>query len=166
MGRASIIHPGTGHISVFRIDRGQPRYTTVRRERDRDERDRDERGRDEDDGTAGGSTSGGSDDSGEPGGDKPIEARGDEDWWRRVPGIVAPGKTLVMREFPDVGAIAGAMSEIKATARAVRQAPAPAPHIVLVARHRGPLDSARVLSLCDDLGREAVDATIVIDHRD
>jgi hypothetical protein len=151
MPNSSIIHPGPGHVSIFRIDGTRPGYTTLRRDRDKEEDgDKDKKNNDK------------KKDSDKTDDKKPIEGRGDEDWWRRVPGIIAPRGDPLVREFDNLGAVRGALAEIRATAAAV----APARDLLLITRHRGPLDASHVFALCDDLKRGGVDATIVIDHQD
>jgi hypothetical protein len=155
MQSRSIIHPGANHVSVFRFAGPQPQYRTLRRN-EHPHQDPDHKVDDKNENT------------GTEGDEKPplTEGRGDEDWWRRVPGIVAPDRSVMIRAFEDLQAIRGAVPEITAVARAAGGLQPQSPDFVLVARHVGPLDASHVFALGEDLGRAGISATIVIDHDD
>jgi len=156
MNSESVIHPGPNHISVFRFTGPQPRYRTLPRYEKPDwdfDPNRSSGDKDEKAGTDADQT-------------PPVEGRGDEDWWRRVPGIVDTDRSVMFRAFGDLKAIEAAVPEIAAVARVAGGWQPNSPDFVLIAKHAGPLDAAQVFALGQDLGRAGIRATIVVDHSD
>jgi len=148
-GAAPVLDPGSDHATVFEFAGDKRHYKSYAKARRTDSK-----------------SPAGAENAGSPKTDKKSGTSSNtsgEDWNMSLPGFADPG-TTVLHSLVTMDQLEGILPHLIATARGAALPNFKLPRLVLSVRHEGPLDSARIARIGDNLNEAGIAASIVVIH--